>query len=204
MVMGDPQSLVTMAFSTTLRLEMASRGYPLYVAAMLPIKYWLISPEDEEQLAPDVLAARVPERRRGSYSLAEEGVPPAFVLEVVSPASRHRDLVVKRERYEMLGIEEYALFSPPTPDGRLLLRPPLQGYKRDPVTETFVAWQTDESGRLWSAVLELWLVARGEELRLQRQDGSWVLTLEEAEAARQQLEAEVARLRAELGQRSQD
>jgi Uma2 family endonuclease len=32
---------------------------------------------------------------------------PDLVVEILSPGSRHRDLVVKRERYELLGVQEY-------------------------------------------------------------------------------------------------
>ena len=87
-----------------------------------------------EQLAPDVLVARVQGHRRNSYDVEREGVPPAFVLEIVSPESKQRDLEIKPERYERMGVEEYALFAPRTPEGRMLLEPQLQGYQRAAAT----------------------------------------------------------------------
>jgi hypothetical protein len=208
MVMGMPQSDAVTALYVSLRGELRSRHSPLLVATMLPIRYRPIPTGRVEHLAPDVLVARVEDYRRNSYDVEREGVAPSFVLEVVSPESLDRDLRIKPDRYERMGVEEYALFSPETPDGRRLLSPPLQGYRRDSVSGDFMPWEADEEGRLFSEVLGLWLVERAGELRLQRPDGSWVPTPDEmAEAhehealARRQLEAELARLRAELERR---
>jgi Uma2 family endonuclease len=167
-------------------------------------------------LAPDVLVARVDDHPRSSYDVEREGVPPSFVLEVISPESWNRDLNTKPERYEVMGVTEYALYDPGTPEGRLLLDPPLQGYRREPQRDEFTGWQADEQGRLYSEVLSLWLVVHEGALRAQRLDGSLVPTLEESERARdaerrmrdeerrlrEQAEAEVARLRAELERRA--
>jgi Uma2 family endonuclease len=208
MVMGMPQAEATTAFYTSLRHELSSRPTPPLVAMMLPIRYRPIPGAHVEQLAPDVLVAPVDTHLRSSYDVEREAVPPAFVLEIISPESRYRDLGIKPERYERLGVGEYALFAPRTADGRQLLQPALQGYRLDPVSREYVAWEADAQGRLWSDVLELWLVVRDQELRLQRQDGSWVRTLEEAEAQAERAEraeearaaavAELARLRAQL------
>jgi hypothetical protein len=217
MVMGTPQWTAATVLYSALHGELQSRQPAPFVAAMLPIRYYPIPGGEVEQLAPDIMVAWVPSHHRNSYDVEREGVAPAFVLEVVSPASQTRDLLVKPERYERMGVEEYALFAPPTPDGALLLEPPLQGYRREAGSGEFVRWEADGEGRLYSAVLELWLVAREGELRVQRPDGSWVLTpAEERQArraaevagqreaqARRAAEAEVARLRAELERRGQ-
>ena len=50
--------------------------------------------------------AETAESRR-SYRIDEWGAPPAFVLEVGSPSTAHRDLDVKRELYARMGVEEY-------------------------------------------------------------------------------------------------
>lgn len=201
MVMGMPQSDAAVRFYTSLRGELESRQQPLLVAMFLPIGYRPIPSGRVEQLAPDVLVAPVPDRPRTSYDVAREGVPPVFVLEIVSPESQTRDREIKPGRYERMGVQEYALFAPRMPDGAFLFHPPLQGYRRDPVTDRFERWEPDEEGRLDSAVLDLWLVLRDDELRLQRRDGSLVPTIEEEREARRQLEEEVARLRAEVESR---
>ena len=66
-------------------------------------------------------------------------------------------------------------------------------------------WQPDARGRLWSEVLELFLIAEGKVLRAMLPDGTRLLTYAESEAARaeeaaarRQAEEDVARLRAEL------
>jgi len=144
--------------------------------------------------------AFVEDRVRYSYNLREEGVVPAFVLEVISPSSVRQDTIKKQRLYELLGVQEYALFAP-EPSATL---PALQGYRRG-AEGRFVPWQPDDQGRLRSAVLALDLVAEGLDIRAQRLNGTPLLTPEQADlraqqetAARQQAEDEVARLRAEL------
>lgn len=218
MVMGTPQFNTVTAFYEALKIELRSREPQPFLAGMLPIRYYPIPGGRIEQLAPDILVAPVPPYPRSSYTVEREGVPPSFVLEVVSPESQHRDLTVKPERYEVMGVREYALFAPALPDGRILLQPQLQGYRHDPVSGEYTAWERDEGGRLYSEVLELWLVVREGELRAQRRDGSLVLTAAEAVAAweeeararqeetraRRVAEAELARLREELAPRQRD
>ena len=46
------------------------------------------------------------------YKLWEEGKPPDFALEVISPSSELRNAKKKRALYEKLGIGEYFLFQP--------------------------------------------------------------------------------------------
>ena len=48
--------------------------------------------------------------RSNAYVISEQGKPPDFVLEVVSPSSRRRDFVDKRIAYAALGIPEYWRF----------------------------------------------------------------------------------------------
>jgi Uma2 family endonuclease len=169
------------------------------VRGILPIGYYPIPGSRREQLAPDVLVAFVPlNPDRTSYEVEAEGAPPAFVLEVVAPSSRERDLVIKPERYEVMGVQEYAIFDPTG----AVLRPPLQGYHRDGAVGGFVPWESEVDGRLWSDALGAYLTVASGELRLQRQDGSLVPTPEEDRAARERTERELASLRAELERRN--
>ncbi len=66
-------------------------------------------------------------------------------------------------------------------------------------------WLPDASGRLWSEVLQLWLVVRGPYLRAETPDGVLLLTPEQeadlrrqAQHERQQIEQENVRLRVAL------
>jgi Uma2 family endonuclease len=207
MVMSDAQFWPATDFANSLRAYAERQGLPWYVAGMLPILYPRPGRRRKGQVAPDVLVAFVPARERDSYNLVAEGVFPAFVLEIVSPSSVKHDVEVKRRTYEALGAEEYALFDPRPTGGR----PALQGYRRAPAGQ-FVAWQPDARGRLWSEVLELFVVAEGRVLRAVLPDGTRLLTYRESEqarveseaaraeeeAARRRAEAEAARLRAEI------
>ena len=49
-------------------------------------------------------------RENNAYVISEQGKPPDFVLEIVSPSSRRRDRVTKRRAYANLGIPEYWRF----------------------------------------------------------------------------------------------
>lgn len=178
-----------------------------YVASMLPIRFSRPTTNVVGQLGPDAFVALAEDRSRQSYDLTAGENPPAFVLDVVSPASVVRDLELKRAAYFELGVREYALVDP-TDD---LAQPPLQGFRRQ--EERFVPWESDAEGRLRSELLELWLIARGPDLRLMQLDGTWVPTyqdmrqrgveLEEAQQRVMELEAKIVQLRAEQEHRTE-
>jgi Uma2 family endonuclease len=184
MVMGDLQFWSATGFAHSLRAYAHEQGLAWYVASMLPIEYRWRRSKRKKKLAPDTFVAFVPERARTSYDLEREGPFPAFVLEVVSPSSTERDQEEKRTAYELLGAREYALF---TPHERVPST--LEGYRR---TEAgvFEPWPLDAEGRLWSAVLDLFLVVRGQLLQAQTREGRLLLSPEEEAMARRLLEAE--------------
>jgi len=193
MVMGDRQYWSATNFASMLHIYAQTHHLPWYVAARLPIRYRRPGEQRKRQVAPDVMVAFVPQRPRDSYDLEQEGVFPAFVLEVLSQSSVARDTDRKRRLYEALGAQQYVLFAP-EPD---LLSPPLQGYWRGE-SGRFEPLLPDANGRLWSEVLGLWLMAEGGALRAVQPDGQPLLTHQESEAARQRAEEELARLRAML------
>ncbi len=73
----------------------------------------------------------------------------------------------------------------------------LTGYRRGPLGE-FERWPTDAGGRWWSDVLGLFFVVCGSLLQTQTPDGQVLLTPEQTEEARRDLDAEVERLRRDL------
>ena len=80
---------------------------------------------DNPPVSPDVYVAfGVADRHRRSYVLWEEGKPPDFVLEVVSPSSRRRDEKEKPAIYAKIGVPEFFLYDP---DGKL--EPALSGFE---------------------------------------------------------------------------
>ena len=77
--------------------------------------------------APDVyVALGVANRHRNSYVVWEEGKPPDFVLEVVSPSSRREDEEDKPRKYARMGVPEYFRYDP---EG--VLEPALAGFELD-------------------------------------------------------------------------
>ena len=203
MVMGDAQFWSASGFAHSLRIYAREQERPWYVAAMLPILYRRWPGQRKGQVAPDTFVAFVAQRARMSYDVEREGAFPAFVLEVVSPSSVVRDVEGKTTLYEAQGAQEYALFNP---DDAIT---PLRGYRRG-ADNLFEEWPL-EGGRLYSAVLDLWLTVTDEQgqrlVQAVTPQGRLLLTPAQAEAARLQAEQraqdakeQVARLRAELEQ----
>lgn len=213
MTMGDLQFWSASSFAHSLRNYAHEGGLGWYVASMLPILYTTLDSPRRRQLSPDAFVAFVPEHARQSFDAEKEGGFPPFVLEVVSPSSTERDELDKHRAYSLLGVQEYALFTP-----RDAGRSKLEGYRRGAGGQ-FEPWPLDADGYLWSNVLGLFLVVRGPLLQAQTADGELLLTPEQSGAAlrdaeiareqeatareqeavaRQEAEAEIDRLRQEL------
>lgn len=155
------------------------------------------------RVSPDVYVVfGVEQRQRDSYKAWEEnGSLPAVVIEITSRKTYREDTDTKRPLYEqVLKVPEYFQFDP-TGD---YLDPRLQGLRLNASgAYQSLSLATD---RLRSEQLGLDLVMEGDTLRLYDPDaGRFLPSLMEAEArandeaqARTTLEAEVARLRAEL------
>ncbi len=178
----------------------------VYVSGNMFIYY---TPGDRlRHVSPDVFVAKgvaknpTPERRR--YLVWEEGKGPALVMEITSESTREEDFDDKFALYQnVLKVKEYFLFDP---YGEYL-QPPLQGYRLQKGRYVHIK---PVNGRLPSQVLGLHLEAVDGQLRLYNPaTRTWLPTLSEraetAEAgqqreaaARQQAEAEIARLQREL------
>ena len=156
-------------------------------------------------ISPDVfLVHGVPKGRRKTYLLWKEGKAPDFVVEVTSDTTRQEDLQKKKDRYETMGVTEYILFDPLGD----YLDPRLQGYwlQGRRYRPMLLEWD----GSLRSRTTSLILQPEGTNLRLiDASTGERLLGhMEELEARRaaekraRSLEAEIARLRLELGRGS--
>lgn len=192
MVMGSLQYAAASDFYQSVRAYAERERRPWFVAGMMPILFLWPGTSRKRQLAPDVFVAFAPDRHRPSFDVEIEGDMPPFILEVVSPSSSERDQGDKRYAYEMLGVREYALFTPKAD------RPSeVEGYRRDEAGR-FEPWPKDEQGRLWSEVLGLYLVPVGTTIRAATPDEQLLPTLSEAIQASRQAEAENERLRREV------
>lgn len=193
------------------------RDEDIYVWGDLFLYYQRGNPQ--AVVGPDVFAVPgVGKHPRATYLLWEEVVAPGFVLEITSPTTHRQDTGFKRDLYASLGVLEYFLYDP---FGRLL-RPRLQGYRLQEGRYRPLA--ASPAGRLRSEVLGLELGVHDDWLRVWDDDQkAWLpkftdaadaARMAQAQAAQAQaqaqiaeartveLEAEVARLRALLQQRS--
>lgn len=155
-------------------------------------------------VSPDVqVTLGIPkEPEREIYLTWKEGKGPDVVFEITSKSTRKEDLKTKFALYrDVLQVREYFLFDP----REEYLRPSMQGFR----LENGLYVRIEPVGeRLASEVLQLHLERRGSELRLwnpasgiilptpQEQADQFQAALEKQQAKLQQLEAEVARLRA--------
>ena len=157
-----------------------------------------------------------PHEREVWIAWEEDGRLPDFILELLSPKTAKNDRTVKKDLYaRVFGTSEYFLYDP--------RRRKLEGF-RLAAPGIYNPLLPDDLGRLWSeqlgALLGLWHgIWEGQEndwLRLFHSDGSLVPTRDEAAEQRadaaerraeaesrraEQAEAELARLRALLGER---
>ena len=121
-------------------------------------------------------------RESNAYVISEQGKPPDFVLEIVSPSSRRRDRVTKRRVYAGLGIPEYWRFDETDGPRRVKLagdRLSAEGQYRTIAIERLA----DGTLQGYSAVLNLYL--RWEEGQLRWHDpttGQHIITLEDERA----------------------
>ncbi len=166
-------------------------GKHVYVSGNLLIYYEEGNPK--KSVAPDVFVAKNcdPGRRR-IFKIWEERVGPVFVMETTSKKTRRQDLGPKKELYAQLGILEYFFYDPLAE----WLKPALQGYRL--VNGEYVPIEANADGGVVSEQLGITFRLEGEDLALfETATGKRLLTGEERA---QQLEAELARLRAERNQ----
>jgi Uma2 family endonuclease len=149
-------------------------------------------------VSPDVFVVKgIAKHDRPNYLLWEEGKGPHVAIELTSSTTRREDMEDKYHLYQdVLRVKEYFLFDPLGD----YLTPPLQGHRLrqgqyHPIRPV--------AGRLPSQILKLHLERHGRELRLHdpaagRRLRTPLEMAAEAEAARQQVEAENERLLREL------
>lgn len=188
-------------------LEDYYAGEKVYVSGDLLVYYEQGNPR--KYVVPDAFVVKgITPRRRRVYKIWVEGKAPDVVIETTSRKTRRKDTVDKPHLYAMLGVKEYFLFDP----DQEYLDPPLQGYRL--AGGVFVPIEADPAGYLNSEELALKLCVKeghvqfcrldtGERLLARADRAAVERERAEREAqAREALEAELARLRAELQRRS--
>ena len=171
----------------------------------------LMYPEEgnnKNPIAPDVLVGLgLGTHNRSSYFVWKEGKPPDWVLEVASPSTQADDLGVKRCRYAEIGVPEYWMFDPGSPQRgargapsheESSVYPPgtprLQGLKLADGKYIPLPWQLAKGARtIRSEVLGLDVRVDGELLRFRDAAGRDIPHRNEIEAAAERAEARAER-----------
>ena len=162
----------------------------VYVSGDLFIYYEEGNPR--ARVAPDVFVAfGVSSHKRPSYKLWEEGVVPAFVMEVASVSTWREDDGRKAKLYERLGVPEYWQYDPTGEylGLRLKGRRLVEGaYVPQPVVESI-----DGTLLLRSETLELDFRVKGEESHFfDPGKGERLLSHKDQLAAREAAESRIA------------
>ncbi len=157
--------------------------------------------------SPDVCVAfgiQNKAQNRTKFIVPNEGVRPAFVLEVVSPRYRKADREIKVLHYATARVQEYVIVDRRSYRGQMTDE--VLGYRLTP-SGAYQPITPDDDGRIYCQTLDLWISLQDGRLviqdgqtgdRLLRSDELETLTAQErlrAEQAEQQAEQE--RLRAE-------
>jgi Uma2 family endonuclease len=126
---------------------------------------YFVEGEPSKSVAPDFFVVRgVPNGRRRTYKIWEEGKGPEIVIELTSRKTHREDLVTKRGIYDQIGVSEYILFDP---EG-IRFHPQLKGFLREggELKPAAAEQRADGTLVLWSSILALELQASGSVLRL--------------------------------------
>jgi len=163
--------------------------------------YW-VQYEPTKCVAPDVyvLPGVAPGTEVTAWKVWETGLAPSIAVEVVS-RNVAKDYEQAPRRYEELGVPELVIFDPEYEDAPDRWR--WQVFRRDAKGRWIV--RRTNADRVRSQVLGCWLraVGTGQDIRIRlgTRPGGDVLVPTEAEAERarrEEAEAEIARLRAQL------
>ncbi|MGE0085461.1 MAG: Uma2 family endonuclease [Desulfococcaceae bacterium] len=110
--------------------------------------------------APDISIfenVKDPEKPRNVFSVAEEGVKPFFILELVSPRYRREDILRKPEIYRRAGVGEYIIADPGLRRSELSeISYTVQGY-RLMGKNRYELLAPDTRGRIYSRTTDLWI-----------------------------------------------
>lgn len=147
MTMPDFQWRIIALLMSILQRYRRETGLPWYIAAELKVTMPRQLVPRSFDLGPDLLMAEGDDHPRDSWHVEQEGRPPFFVLEVVTPDSGMRDTREKPLLYDSMGVQEYLIFAP-----KRKRKPNLSGYRRT-ADGLFVPWQVDGRGQLRSEAL---------------------------------------------------
>jgi Uma2 family endonuclease len=97
-----------------------------------------------------------------TFDVAEEGVRPILIIEVVSPEYAGLDRSTKLEHYDRAGVPFYLILDTLQQDGHETLR--LLAYHRP--AGSYTPLPTDERGRIWLEPVQIWVSVEHNELTI--------------------------------------
>lgn len=111
-----------------LRQFVVERGFGLVISSPLDVVL-----SEENVLQPDIVF--IPKDRWAIVTEENLWGAPALAVEVLSPATTHRDRAVKRKIYERFGVEEYWIVDPERKEIEVLSRTEAGYARRDLLRE---------------------------------------------------------------------
>ena len=165
----------------------------VYVLGDMMMYY--VEGDPSKSIAPDIFVSfGIGRKERRIYKIWEEGKPPDFVLEFASKKTFDKDLTVKKQLYEDIGIQEYFLYDV---DGHYLPSL-LMGFRLS--NGEYIEIQANDDGGILSESLALEFHLQGDGFGIyDPKVGEWIKTAAEEEKERaDEAEAQVAKLREEL------
>lgn len=149
--------------------------------------YQTLNP-NEYPVAPDIAVIPGVERRPlRSWVIGKTGPAPLVVLEIASKDTWRVDVKEKPPKYARLGVQEYFLYDPETPQNMKHMGRRLIGWQFNTTAQRLTELVPDQQGRMWSPILESFLVPDGAYLRLYDRNYQLRLTGEEAREQREQM-----------------
>jgi Uma2 family endonuclease len=195
---GQPMAENTLQFDWIVLLkENLDARLPCFVGGDL--LWYPIQGDNRTRVAPDVMVVPGrPKGYRGSWKQwEEEGLPPAVVIEVLSPGNTLREMTAKAEFYARHGVREFIVVDPATMTGWAALYD--EGVRVDDVPD-IVGWTSPN--------LEIRFERVGGELRVIGPDGApfrnFAEERREAIEARKVAEAEAERANREAERANQE
>jgi Uma2 family endonuclease len=154
--------------------------------------------EDIKPHCPDVcvvFGVQNKEQNRARFIVADEGVKPALIIEVVSPRYRKEDREIKVIEYEQAGVQEYVIIDRRTQRGQEIDE--ILGYRL--INERYRLLTPDDDGRILCETIGLWISLRDGSLVMEdSQTGERLHTSRELEAENEDLKTRLQALQIEL------
>jgi Uma2 family endonuclease len=161
------------------------------------LNFYHTSDEREYPIAPDIAVIRgVAYRYLRSWTIEATGPAPQVVFEIASKETWRNDLLEKPLKYAYIGVQEYFLYDPETPQNMKSRGRRLIGWRLNQATGAMEELLPNSQGWLWSNQLDSFLVPDGVRLRLYDSNYQLRLTGEEARQQRTRMLEEKLR---ELG-----